>query len=243
VPVHRILIADEDPATRRFLADNLRADGYDVTVAADSAEALRELTATTVSLVICDLNGATLPLIDRMRRDKRPGDVGVPVVVLTSRSDELARVRVFERGGDDVVVKPFSYPEVRGRVRALLRRTYARASQSTRIGALTIDTASREVRLDGRLVDLSAKEFDLVRTLAGQPTRVFTKDELLRDIWGIYHGNTRTLDSHACRLRRKLSTGSSKYVINVWGVGYRLADPLLYEGDERDEPASRQAAA
>ena len=123
-------------------------------------------------------------------------------------------------------MKPFSYPELRGRVTAILRRMQPRVARGRlRVGDLEVDPSSREVRLRGRRVDLSQKEFALLRALAAAPTRVFTKEELLRDVWGFRSlGATRTLDSHACRLRQKLGTGGDRFVINVWGVGYRLVD-------------------
>ena len=147
-------------------------------------------------------------------------------MVLSGRSSELDRVRGFDRGADDYVCKPFSYPELRGRVAALLRRAdRARSRGGLRVGALEVDPPSREVRLHGDRVELSQKEFALLRALIGEPTRVFTKDELLRTIWGYRSiGATRTLDSHACRLRRKLGLHGDRFVVNVWGVGYRLLD-------------------
>jgi DNA-binding response OmpR family regulator len=153
-------------------------------------------------------------------------DPHTPVLVLSGRGSELDRLRGFERGADDYVVKPFSYSEVRARIEALLRRANLRPGQGKlRVGALQIDPPSRDVRLRGRPIVLSQKEFALLRTLAVEPTRVFTKDELLRNVWGFRAlGSTRTLDSHACRLRQKLGRDGDRFVLNVWGVGYRLID-------------------
>lgn len=122
--------------------------------------------------------------------------------------------------------KPFSYGELRGRLAALLRRTQQPRGQGRlRVGALEVDPPSREVRLHGDRLDLSQKEFALLRVLASDPTRVFAKEELLRTIWGFRTiGTTRTLDSHACRLRMKLAARGDRFVVNVWGVGYRLVD-------------------
>jgi DNA-binding response OmpR family regulator len=150
------------------------------------------------------------------------------VLILSGRAAELDRIRGFERGCDDYLSKPFSYPELRLRVDALLRRTRTRARLGrVRIGALELDPVTREVWLDGRRVHLSKKEYGLLRTLASEPSRVFTREELLRGVWGFQSMvPTRTLDSHASRLRKKLTTGDSEFVVNVWGVGYRLVDSL-----------------
>jgi DNA-binding response OmpR family regulator len=147
--------------------------------------------------------------------------------VLSRDADRLQRIRMLERGGDDVVRKPFAYPELRARIAAVLRRSeIRRGARILRAGPIVIDVRSREVRVFDRLVVLSDKEYQLLVALAGEPTRVFTRAELLRGVWGHQSfGHTRTLDSHASRLRRKLcGEGHDKLVINVWGVGYRLID-------------------
>lgn len=152
--------------------------------------------------------------------------------MLTARGDEFDRVRGFDRGADDYVIKPFHYPELLARVRALLRRTGdVRERDSLHVAGLDIALESREVRLNGYRVDLSLKEFDLLVALAREPRRVFKKQELLELIWGYRSvGATRTLDSHASRLRRKMRPNGQgrDYIANVWGVGYRLVgnEPL-----------------
>ena len=154
-------------------------------------------------------------------------DPGLPLVVADRPAGELDRVRGFERGADDFVCKPFSYGELRARMAALLRRARERPRRAGACASATleIDPPSREVRLRGARVELSQKEFALLRALAAEPTRVFTKEELLRDVWGFRSmGATRTLDSHACRLRQKLGAAGDRFVVNVWGVGYRLVD-------------------
>jgi len=181
--------------------------------------------------VLADLNGHTLELLDAVRRGEAPVgefDPHTPVIVLSARADELARVRVFDRGGDDVIAKPFSYPELRGRIRALLRRAHQPPpTRVSRVGALTVNHLTREVQIGERRIALAAKEYELLRTLIGDPTRVFTREELLRDVWGLNgQARTRTLDSHAFRLKRKLAAADPgrRLVINVWGVGYRLCE-------------------
>jgi len=226
-PTRSILLAEEDAATRAFLADNLTADGYRVDVADDKPTALGLLEARRADLVVCDVNGDTLGLVDAVRQSdglatRIPQDT--PLIVLTGHADELARVRYFERGSDDVVAKPFSYPELRARIRAVLHRSYERPGASRlRVGALTIDPGSRRVHVSDTAVELSKMEFELLTRLAGEPTRVWTKEELLRTVWGFRSmGRTRTVDSHACRLRNKLASAGGRYVETVWGIGYRL---------------------
>jgi DNA-binding response OmpR family regulator len=226
-PTHSILLCEGQAATRAFLADNLIADGYQVMLADSKAAALAKLETRQPDLVVCDVNGETLELLDAVRRSDGLAsrvDPDVPLIVLTARADELARVRYLDRGGDDVVAKPFSYPELRARVRALLRRSHGRRRPVIQVAALRIDTVSREVRVGATPVALSAMEYALLTRLAGEPTRVFSKTELLRDVWGFRaQGRTRTLDSHACRLRHKLgANGDRGWIENIWGVGYRL---------------------
>jgi len=227
-----LLLVEDDLGLRTFLADNLTADGFSVLVADTVRDAVRLLEYKQPDLALVDLglpDGSGLELIQRVRAADGVAsriDPGVPLVILTGRASELDRVRGFERGADDFVSKPFSYAELLGRVAAILRRTQPRQSLGRlRVGELELDPSSREVRLRGRRIELSQKEFALLKALAASPTRVFTKEELLRDVWGFRSmGATRTLDSHACRLRQKLGTAGDHFVVNVWGVGYRLVD-------------------
>jgi DNA-binding response OmpR family regulator len=228
-----ILVADEHDATRAFLADNLTADGYRVLTAPDRAKAIALLNTDHPDLILVDVNGQTLALIDAIRSYEGLAgcvDPDTPLIALTRDADRLQRIRVLERGGDDVVRKPFAYPELRARIAAVLRRSELhRRTRLVRAGPIAIDVRSREVRVFDRAVELSAKEYDLLVALADEPTRVFTRAELMGGIWGVHtFGHTRTLDSHASRLRRKLcGDGDDKFVINVWGVGYRLIDATL----------------
>lgn len=186
-----ILIVEDDRKTRTFLAENLAADGYELLSAATAGEGLRLMETHYPDLAIVDL---TLPDRDGLQllADVRGAD-GVatrvdpllPLLVLSGRSGELHRLRTFRHGADDVVQKPFSYFELRARIGALLWRNERRSKHGRlRAGALEIDPASRSVLLHGRPVVVSQKEFALLRTLAADPTRVFTKDELLRNVWG-----------------------------------------------------------
>lgn len=229
---HEILLVEEDERTRSFLATELASDGYEVKVAEDRARALALLTARQPALVLADVNGQTIGLLDAVHGGEGLAgrvDPDTPVIVLTSRSDELTRVRVFDHAGDDVVGKPFSYLELRGRIAAVLRRSYAHQHrQVRRVGRLTVDLGTREVHVDEHPVALTSTEFALLRALGSGPTRVFTREELLRDVWGYRSpvSRTRTVDTHAYRLRQKLAAAGADrgYVINVWEIGYRLYD-------------------
>src|SRR5438105_5507019 len=164
---NEILVVEEDRGCRAFLASNLTEDGYTVIQASTRGQALQLLARRHPALVLVDVNGDTLGLLDAVRSGAGTEgriDAGTPVIVLARRSDELTRVRVFDHGGDDVIAKPFSYPELRGRVRALLRRADGHRSREViRVGVLRIDRAAREVRVGERRIELSAKEFELLR--------------------------------------------------------------------------------
>ena len=232
-----LLLVEDDPIVRTFLADNLTADGFRVLMADSLGEGLRVLEYEAPDLAVVDVglpDGSGLDLVARVRGADGVAsrlDPALPLVILSGRAAELDRIRGFDRGCDDFVPKPFSYGELRRRIEALLRRSGdRRGSGRLRIGPLEIDPLSREVSLHGERVALSQKEFALLLALAAQPTRVFTKHELLRDVWGFRAmGTTRTLDSHACRLRQKLGAGGARFVVNVWGVGYRLVDGRVEE--------------
>jgi DNA-binding response OmpR family regulator len=228
-----ILIVEDHPLTRRFLADNLTADGYR-TLEADSAVAGRRLMAQErPALAILDLglpDRDGLELLHDLREhgdDLGELDSRLPVLVLSGRATELDRIRGLDRGADDYLAKPFSYGELRARIGAVLRRSEGgHRGGRVRVGTLELDPRSRQVWVEGARVELAKKEFALLRALAAEPTRTFTREELLRDVWDFRTiVPTRTLDSHASRLRQKLSAaGQTVFVINVWGVGYRLID-------------------
>jgi DNA-binding response OmpR family regulator len=231
----RVLVVEDDDATRTFLVDNLNADGFRAAGASGAGEGLRAIEVRQPALVLLDLmledDGSGLELLDRVRSADGLAsriDPDVPVIVLTGRSGDSDRVRGFLRGADDFVVKPFLYQELLGRIRAVLRRAQGRPQRGVlRVGELSIDPVTRDVRLAGAAVYLSAKEFALLHALAVDPTRVLSKAELLRDVWGyLAMGNTRTVDAHACRLRKKLSGSGRQWVLNVRGVGYRLTEAV-----------------
>jgi DNA-binding response OmpR family regulator len=209
-----LLLAEPEPATRGFLERHLRQDGFDV-VGAQDGEALELIELARPDLVL-----AAESLAADLRR--RAGDV--PIIVLgRPDSDPIDRVRAFDGGCDDYVGRPFHYEELLARIRAVLRRVSTPTGDRIEIGDLLIDRAARRVTVRGTPVVLAAKEYELLVKLAAEPARVFTKEQLLREVWGFRSlGRTRTLDSHASRLRRKLAAAGGDFVRNVWGVGYSL---------------------
>jgi DNA-binding response OmpR family regulator len=197
-----LLLAEPEP----FLERHLRSDGFQVVD--DAVRPDLVLLADTAALEACRA---------------RHGDV--PVIVLGApQCDAVDRVRALERGCDDFLVRPFAYEELLARIRAVLRRTSPAPHEVRWAGGVTADLATRTVTVGERVVTLAGKEYELLLKLITDPTRVFTKEHLLREVWDFRSlGRTRTLDSHASRLRRKLGAASSEsFVLNVWGVGYRL---------------------
>jgi len=210
-----LLLAEPEEATRSFLARHLAQDGFEV-VGAEDDEALDLLGRVCPDLVLIgDPEG--LELCRRLRELNSD----VPVILLGGQqSDPVDRVRAFDRGCDDYLDRPFHYDELVARIRAVLRRVAPPESERLTAAEIEIDRPTRRVTVAGRRVVLPSKEYELLLELASDPRRVFTKDELLRDVWGFRaQARTRTLDSHASRLRRRLG---GPYVQNVWGVGYCL---------------------
>jgi DNA-binding response OmpR family regulator len=210
--------------TREYLGRQLRDDGFDVLGAARRSEALDLVEQVRPDLVLL----AELDLCLRLRRGEpgRTWDRNVPVILLAPSSDPVERVRALDRGADDVIGRPFAYEELLARIRALLRRSATSPGEVLVAGDLVVDRRTRRVTVRETKITLSAKEFDLLARLACEPSRVFTKEELLREVWGFRAlGRTRTLESHASRLRKKLGvTENDRFVVNVWGVGYRLLE-------------------
>jgi DNA-binding response OmpR family regulator len=219
-----VLVAEPEPETREYLGRQLRDDGFDVLGASRRSEALDLAERERPDVVLL----AELDLCLRLRRGEpgRTWDRNVPVILLAPSSDPVERVRALDRGADDVIGRPFAYEELLARIRALLRRSTVSTAEVLAAGEVVVDRRTRRVSVRDVVVTLSAKEFDLLARLAAEPHRVFTKEELLREVWGFRAlGRTRTLESHASRLRRKLCVrADDRYIVNVWGVGYRLLE-------------------
>ncbi len=226
-----VVVCEDDAMTLELLCDHLAADRFGVLPAPSASDALRLCRYNTPDLLLLDLTLPDASGLDVLREIREADgvesrfDPRLPVIVLTGRGAATDRVRGLDSGADDYVAKPFSYPELKARIGAVLRRRSDVHDGPTRVGDLVIDPVRRRVTVGGKAISLSKKEFSLLRALAADPTRVFSKEELLNDVWG-YRGpsKTRTLDSHASRLRRKLDPDYGRYVINCWGIGYRLID-------------------
>ena len=226
-----VVVCEDDATTLELLCDHLVADRFGVLPAPSASDALRLCRYKQPDLLLLDLalpDASGLDVLQEIREADgvvSRFDPSLPVIVLTGRGADQDRVRGLEFGADDYLVKPFHYPELRARIAAVLRRRAERREGPLRVGELVVDPARREAWIGQHPVKLSNKEFSLLRILATDPHRVFSKRELLGQVWGYRTpAKTRTLDSHASRLRRKLDPEHSRYIVNCWGVGYRLLD-------------------
>src|SRR5438067_12483504 len=224
-----ILLVDDEDAVQRLLTYPLEREGFRVLQARDGEEALRRFAELAVDLVVLDL---MLPKLDGLEVCKRlRGSSSVPIIMLTARDDELDKVLGLELGADDYITKPFSIREFRSRVRAVLRRAAAprqeRATETIEVDGLVIDPARRAVELGGMPVQLTYVEFELLRTLASHPGRVYTREMMLDALWGDHaYREPRTIDVHVRHLREKLEQDprEPRYILTVRGVGYRFRD-------------------
>lgn len=228
-----LLLAEPEAGTRGFLERHLTQDGFEVVNTDAGCDALDLAERLRPDLVLLGdrlPDGSGLELCARLREGEpgRSWDRDVPVIFLGQKdADAVDRVRAFARGCDDYLARPFHYEELVARIRAVLRRVSPPARERLEAGDIAVDTATRRVTVAGERVLLAGKEYELLVKLADEPARVFTKEHLLREVWGFRSlGRTRTLDSHASRLRRKLTAANREgsYVRNVWGVGYCLLD-------------------
>jgi DNA-binding response OmpR family regulator len=221
-----ILVVEHDAEVGRPLVDQLDADGYTAQLArtAEHARVLARGSPPTAG-VLCDLEHPCggLRLLAEVREGGDPWPERLPVIVVSTRAQEPDVLRAFDAGADDFMARPASYLELRARLRAVMHRA-SPEQRHVSVGPLVVDARAHTVSVHGRTVALRRLEYELLLCLARDPGRVFAKDELMRDVWGYpqYIG-TRTLDSHASRLRGKLrAAGSERWIINVRGVGYRL---------------------
>ena len=222
-----ILLVDDEDAVQKLLTYPLERDGFRVVQAWDGQEALDRFEHEHVDLVVLDV---MLPKLDGLEVCRRlRASSSVPIIMLTARDDELDKVLGLELGADDYITKPFSIREFRSRVRALLRRAAVprrdHADELIQSDGLRIDLGTREVEAHGRPVQLTYVEFELLRTLAAQPGRVYTREQLLQALWGASdYREPRTIDVHVRHLREKLENDprEPEFILTVRGVGYRF---------------------
>jgi two-component system, OmpR family, alkaline phosphatase synthesis response regulator PhoP len=227
----RILLVEDDPTLRQALAFNLTREGYDVSTAADGEAGLEAARSDRLDLILLDVMLPGMSGIEVLRVLRRDG-VATPVIILSAKGDEIDRVVGLQIGADDYVAKPFSRPELLARIEAVLRRqrreaTEPAAHDRVSFDSVGIDVGRREVTVDDEPIHLTAKEFDLLAHMAKSPDRIFTRDQLLAQIWGYdYVGDSRTVDVHISWLRGKLrGRGGHNYFRTVRGVGYAFAPP------------------
>ncbi len=225
----RILLVDDEQAVQTLLTYPLRKEGYEVVGAMDGQEALDRFSEERFDLVVLDIMLPKLDGIEVCRRLRTRSQV--PIIMLTAKGDEIDKVAGLEMGADDYITKPFSVREFRSRVKAALRRGNmagaVNAAEPIRAGELEIDPERRAVTLDGKPVQLTYVEFEMLATLAARPGKVFTREALLEHIWGdSTYRDPRTVDVHVRHLREKLESDpkNPEYLFTVRGVGYRFRD-------------------
>ncbi|CAM3339766.1 response regulator transcription factor [Hydrogenibacillus schlegelii] len=231
---YRLLIVDDEERIRRLLKMYFMQEPYDIDEADNGVDALRMALEHDYDVILLDL---MLPGMDGIEVAERLRDKkATPIIMITAKGDESSRIKGFEAGADDYVTKPFSPREVVMRVRAILKRASATAylesmqqKEKIILPHITIDHTAHRVVVDGKEVQLRPKEYDLLYYLAQSPDRVFTREQLLKDVWQYdYFGDLRTVDTHIKRLREKLKEASpeaARMIVTVWGVGYKLEVP------------------
>ncbi len=220
-----ILLVDDEPSIVQLARMYLERENFRVESARDGEEAMESVKRLNPALIVLDV---MIPKLDGFEvcRRLRAGDNPVAIIMLTARDEDIDKILGLELGADDYMTKPFNPRELVARVKAILRRAErtTQAGTSIHVGDLAIDTERREVHIGGQTLDLRTQEFELLLILAGQPGRVFTREQLLQQAWGFdFFGQTRTVDVHIAHLRRKM-TGSSVNIETVTGIGYKLVD-------------------
>ena len=220
----KILVVDDEALLVKGIRFNLQSDGYEVITGSNGLEAVQLAQTENVSLIVLDV---MMPEMDGLTACSKIREFSnVPIILLTAKSDDMDKLMGFDFGADDYLTKPFNILELKARIRALLRRSGADKKQETQmltIGSISLDLDARNAYRSGELVDLTAKEFDVIEFLMRNANRVYSREALLDSIWTYeYRSDIRTLDVHIRRLREKLEENPAepKYIMTKWGVGY-----------------------
>ncbi len=221
----RVLVVDDEKLLVKGIKFNLENDGYEVLTGSDGQEALEIASSQQVDLIILDVMMPRMDGLEACQRIREFSDV--PIIMLTAKADDMDKLMGFEHGADDYLTKPFNILELKARVRALLRRTGGSKKEEKQTvltcDNICLDVDSRNAYNDGTLVDLTAKEFDLMELLMRNPNRVYSRETLLDTIWDYeYRSDIRTVDVHIRRLREKLERDPAEpaHIMTKWGVGY-----------------------
>ena len=223
----KILIADDEQLIRRLVGDCLKRDGHTVVEAQDGAEALTLLKQNPdIALALLDI---MMPEVDGWEVCRRIREFsGMPIILISARSQDFDQIMGFESGADDYVTKPFSVAVLMHRVDTLLKRGASAALKTANpddvvIDGLIIKPSAHEIYLDGEPLELTLKEYKIILKLCSHPGRVYSRDQLLDEVWGIeFEGDTRTVDSHMARLRTKFGKWGTKHIKTIYGTGYKV---------------------
>lgn len=223
----KILVVDDEKVLVKGLKFNLEKEGYEVAVGSDGIQAVELARQERPDLILLDV---MMPKVDGLNACMEIRSFSdVPIVMLTAKSEDIDKIMGFECGADDYVTKPFNILELKARIKALLRRSagkgqgYHDPEDTIQAGHIVLDRVSKDVKIEGLPVDLTAKEFSLLELLMSHPGRVYSRDQLLDQVWGYeYQGDDRTVDVHIRRLREKveLVPASPEYILTKWGMGY-----------------------
>ena len=221
----KILLIEDEVKLARFVELELKYEGYDVTTCHDGRVGMEMITNQEFDMVLLDLMLPGLTGIEICRRVRKFSQV--PIIMLTAKGETYDKVLGLELGADDYIVKPFETKEVTARIKAVLRRCGSKDEENKGVydfDNLHLDMNRYELKVKGKVVEAPPKELELLACLAGHPNRVYTRDQLLDEVWGFeYYGDSRTIDVHVKRLREKLAGASDKWELKtVWGVGYKF---------------------
>jgi two-component system response regulator VicR len=224
----KLLVVDDEPAIIKGLKFSLERDGYYIDAAYDGEEAIEMFNNNQYDLVVLDVMLPKLDGLSVLQRIREKSSI--PVIMLTAKGEDMDKILGLEYGADDYLTKPFNILELKARIKAIFRRTTGTEKEQEEIinvKNMTINMANRSVTIDGRDVNLTAKEFDLLQLFASNPGKVYSRENLLEIIWKYeYLGDVRTVDVHIRRLREKIerNPGQPEFIFTKWGVGYYFAD-------------------